>query len=78
MPVDLERVETNFVQIDVGSLGLERSRCARLSESAGVGLSSTIHPTVIRAVTHLDIGDEDIERATEIVAVVRSAASPAT
>jgi hypothetical protein len=32
-----------------------------------VGLSSTIHPTVIRAVTHLDVGDDEIDRAIEIV-----------
>ena len=53
------RCETNFVQIDVAALGLARadaldSACAK----AGVGLSATIHPTVIRAVTHLDVTDE--------------------
>ena len=65
--VDLERVETNFVQIDLAPLGLERAEAlARLAE-AGVGLSATIHPTVIRAVTHLEIGDAEIERAAELV-----------
>ena len=65
IPVDLERVETNFVQIDVGSLGLGAADAlARLREQ-GVALSSTIHPTLVRAVTHLHIGDEDIERAVE-------------
>ena len=33
----------------------------------GVGVSGTIHPTVLRAVTHLDVSDEDIERAIELI-----------
>jgi threonine aldolase len=67
VPVDLDQVETNFVQVDVEPLGLGRSEAiARLAE-AGVGLSGTIHPTVMRAVTHLEITDEDIERAAELV-----------
>jgi len=65
--VDLEQVETNFVQIDAARLGLDRADAlARLSE-AGVGLSSTIHPTVMRAVTHLDVTDDDIARASELI-----------
>ena len=40
--------------------GRTRSRsCAE----QGVGLSATIHPTVLRAVTHLDVTDEDIDGA---------------
>ena len=67
LPVDLDQVETNFVQVDLGALGLDRDvALARLRE-AGVGLSSTIHPGVARAVTHLDVGDEDIEQAIELV-----------
>jgi hypothetical protein len=34
---------------------------------AGVGISATIIPTRLRAVTHLDVTDEDIEQAIEIV-----------
>ena len=34
---------------------------------AGVGLSSTIHPSLIRAVTHLDLDDADIDQAAELV-----------
>ncbi len=65
VPVDLDRVETNFVQIDVGSLGLSVAAAVAELKENGVGLSATIHPTVIRAVTHLHIGDEDVERAVE-------------
>jgi threonine aldolase len=67
VPVDLEQVETNFVQIDAARLGLERSDALARLASAGVGLSSTIHPTVMRAVTHLDVSDDDIERAGELI-----------
>jgi hypothetical protein len=41
-----------------------------------VGLSSTIHPTVVRAVTHLDLGDEEIERACELVPRALGALAP--
>jgi hypothetical protein len=30
-------------------------------------MSATVHPTKLRAVTHLDLTDEDIERAIELV-----------
>ena len=67
VPVDLEQVETNFVQVDVGALDLEASDAlARLSRE-GIGFSMTPHHGVLRAVTHLDIGDDDIEQAIERV-----------
>jgi threonine aldolase len=65
--VDLEKVESNFVQVDLAPLGVERGGALARLREAGVGLSATIHPTVIRAVTHLEIGDEDIERAAELI-----------
>ena len=67
LPIDLERVETNFAQIDLGPLGLDRPEALARLRDAGVGLSATIHPTVIRAVTHLEITDDDIERAAELI-----------
>jgi threonine aldolase len=66
MPVDLERVETNFVQVDVGSLGLASAEGIERLKDAGVGLSGTVRPGVLRAVTHLDVDDSDIERAIEL------------
>jgi threonine aldolase len=65
LAVDPDRVETNFVQVDVAPLGSAEA-IALLAES-GVGLSGTIHPGVLRAVTHLDVHDDDIERAVELV-----------
>jgi threonine aldolase len=66
MPVDLDRVETNFVQVDVGELGLTSADgLARLAD-AGVGLSGTVRQGLLRAVTHLDVDDSDIDGAIEL------------
>ncbi|MGH3104871.1 MAG: threonine aldolase family protein [Gaiellaceae bacterium] len=67
VPVELDQVETNFVQVDFGPLGLTREDAlARLREH-GVLLSTTVHPTVLRAVTHLDVSDDDVERALDAI-----------
>jgi threonine aldolase len=63
LAVDPDRVETNFVQIDVAPLTPQEA-IARAAEQ-GVGVSGTIHPTVLRAVTHLDLTDEDIDVALD-------------
>jgi threonine aldolase len=67
VPVDLDLVETNFVQVDAGSLGLTSPDALTRLQKAGIGLSSTVTPGVLRAVTHLDIGDDDVEQALELV-----------
>jgi threonine aldolase len=67
LPVDLEQVETNFVQLDVGPLGLTPSEAIERLRGGGVGLSETVHPTILRAVTHLGITDEDVETAIEAI-----------
>jgi threonine aldolase len=66
LPVDLELVQSNFVQVNVGSLGLGEDEALDLIRQRGVLLSQT-KPGVLRAVTHLDVSDEDIERAVELV-----------
>jgi threonine aldolase len=66
LPVDVDEVETNFVQLDVAPLGLSKPDALERLHQAGVGLSATIHPTVLRAVTHLDVTDDDIEQAIEL------------
>jgi len=66
LAVDLEQVETNFVQLDVESLGLDKGDVIATLMEAGVGVSNTVHPTKLRAVTHLDVSDEDIEAAIEL------------
>jgi threonine aldolase len=67
VPVDLDLVETNFVQVDVAGLGLSSAEAIGRLAEAGVGLSATVKPGVLRAVTHLDVGDDDVERAIELV-----------
>jgi threonine aldolase len=75
--VDLEQVETNFLQIDIAPLGLSRDEALAHLRDAGVGLSATIHPTVIRAVLHLGITDEDVDRAAELIPRALGVAVPA-
>jgi threonine aldolase len=65
--IELERVETNFVQLDVGSMGIETGVATERLAAEGVRVSGTMHPGVLRAVTHLGITDEDIERAIEAI-----------
>jgi threonine aldolase len=74
--VDLERVETNFVQIDVGP---DRADAIERIKRHGVLVSTTVHPTVVRAVTHLDVADADIETAIAAIpeALTRTAAPAA-
>ncbi|MBA3736375.1 MAG: aminotransferase class I/II-fold pyridoxal phosphate-dependent enzyme [Actinobacteria bacterium] len=64
VPVDLEQVETNFVQIEVGP---DRSGAIARLKDRGVLVSTTVHPTVVRAVTHLDISDADIDSAIDVI-----------
>jgi threonine aldolase len=67
VPVDLDRVQSNFVQIDVGALGLGEWEAVELLAERGVALSRTMRPGVLRAVTHLDLSDDDIVEAAETV-----------
>ena len=62
--VDLEQVETNFVQVDVGA---DRADTIERMKERGVLVSTTVHPTVVRAVTHLDVTDDDIDATIEAI-----------
>jgi threonine aldolase len=68
--VDLDQVETNFVQIDVGP---DRASAIDRIKEHGVLVSTTVHPTIVRAVTHLDISDEDVDAAIEAIATALGA-----
>ena len=65
--VDLERVETNFIQLDVGSMGLTESDATERLAAEGVRVSGTLLPSVLRAVTHLGISEEDIDHAVDAI-----------
>ncbi len=67
-------VETNFVQIDVGA---DRDGALRRLREHGVLLSTTAHPGVVRAVTHLDVSDDDVEEAIELIPEALRAQAPA-
>jgi threonine aldolase len=67
LPVDLGQVETNFVQIDLTPLDLSPQEALERLMQHGVGLSMTPRPGRLRAVTHLDVDDDDIERAVELI-----------
>jgi threonine aldolase len=66
LPVELELVQSNFVQVDVAALGLGEEEALEKIRERGVLLSQT-KPGILRAVTHLDLSDEEIERAAEAV-----------
>jgi threonine aldolase len=67
VPVAQDVVDTNFVLVDVGALGFEKPEAVARFEAEGVGLSGTFGPGLLRAVTHMDLSDEDVERALELV-----------
>jgi threonine aldolase len=58
--LDASAVDTNFVEIDDPG-----DAVARLA-ARGV-LVSDLRPGVMRAVTHLDVSDEDIDQAIELI-----------
>ena len=64
LPVDVDAVETNFVGIDVASIGLDTAEApARIAEhGVPVGL---LRPGVLRVATHLGVTDDDVDRASE-------------
>jgi len=66
LPVDLELVQTNFVQLDVASLALTEEEALGRIREQGVLLSQT-RPGVLRAVTSLEIDDDAVERALTAV-----------
>lgn len=67
--VDADRVETNIVIFDVRGTGLTGEEFGRRVERSGVRFS-VLGPTLVRAVTHLDVPSDGVDRA---VAAVRAA-----
>jgi threonine aldolase len=67
LPVALDQVETNFVLVDVGRLGLPADEAIGRLRAEGILLSFAARKDVLRAVTHLDITAEDVERAAEAI-----------
>jgi threonine aldolase len=76
MPVRLEQVETNFVQLDAGALGLDADDAVARLRSRGVLLSFAARHGVLRAVTHLDVSADDVEEAVERIPRALTGAAP--
>lgn len=60
--VDAERVDTNIVIFDVRGTGITGEEFARRTERSGVRFS-VLGPTLVRAVMHLDVPPDGVERA---------------
>ena len=69
--IDPNSVETNIVIFDVSQTGTDPDRIAGCLKQQGV-LMLSFGKTLIRAVTHLDVTSQDIDRALEITAEVFS------
>jgi threonine aldolase len=66
LPVEPDAVETNFVGIELGPLGLEPPEAKERLREQGV-LVSVLRPGVLRTATYLGITDEDVDRAVEAI-----------
>ncbi len=67
LPVELEQVETNFVLLDVGALGLHADDAVARLRAEGILLSFAVRRGVLRAVTHLDVDAQGVERALDAI-----------
>lgn len=59
-------VETNIVALDLAGATLSASEFAAEAKNQGL-LVSALGPTFVRMVTHMDVNDADIDRASEIL-----------
>ena len=76
--IEVEHVETNIVFFDVASLGITAKDAVTRMQARGVRMGAT-GKTLIRAVTHLDVTQADIEWAVKVAHEVlgKAPASPA-
>ena len=66
LPVDVEATETNFVGIDVASVGMDTGEAKRRIAAEGVAVG-VLRPGVLRVAIHLGVTDEDVDRAIELI-----------
>jgi threonine aldolase len=66
LPVDPSAVETNFIGLDVASLGISVRDAQELIARAGV-LVGGLRPGVVRIATYLGVGDDDVETAVDAI-----------
>ena len=66
LPVDPDAVETNFVGLDVESLGTSVRGAQELIEREGV-LVGGLRPGVVRIATYLGVSEDDVDTAIEAI-----------
>lgn len=76
LPVRPALVESNFVMIECADFALDREQVRSRLAAAGVLVSAAAQKDELRAVTHLDITDEDIDCAIDAASVLTAAAAP--
>jgi threonine aldolase len=64
LPADPDRTETNFVGVDVASLGIDAGEARARIREEGV-LVGQLRPGVLRVATYLGVTDGDVEQAIE-------------
>jgi threonine aldolase len=66
LPVDPDAVETNFIGVDVGPLGIDVATARERLKEQGI-LVSILRPRVLRIATYVGISDDDIETAIDAI-----------
>jgi threonine aldolase len=66
LPVDVDAVETNFIGIDVASIGVDSKEARARLKDAGV-LVGQLRPGVLRVALHLGVTDDDVDQALELI-----------
>ncbi len=61
--VDVDAVESNIVVFDIGGTGKTPKQILAALQPHGVRFSPLLEPTVLRAVSHLDIPDDGVDKA---------------
>jgi threonine aldolase len=66
LDMDLASVQTNIVVFDISRSGMNAEQAMKKSAAQGLWLVS-FGPTRLRAVTHLDVGDDEVEQAFAVL-----------
>jgi threonine aldolase len=77
LPVDLDAAETNFVSVELAPLGLTEQEAVERARDRGV-LVGQLRPGFLRLALHLDISDEDVDRAIAVLPEAIGARAGAT
>jgi len=76
LPVDVDATETNFVGIDVGSIGVDVAEAQSRIRDEGV-LVGRLRPGVLRVATHLRVTDDEVDQAIELIPRALGVLAPA-